>query len=323
MAAIATYDSGGRIPRQDSALFFTSRGRKQAGWYVSPCPRLLNSSNDSFWHEGTLTPAVRNYVLSHSSDVFDSSYQPKHVKENLISALAPEVQADSDAALFQLLRQSSLRCDELAPINPSERDIVRWKNTRKDLNDLLETEGYSKHAKIRTIVKRLSNAYIEEQKQQYFEETNKRRAFGQAINDLIPPIEPYNKTKARSNSGLSVAGTVSSLFQLHSEQSPISGQETIYVEMLVAYLNETQHLNPTCFLCQSTFAFWKQVWKHSNDNHRNDAIWPFSCPECIRGPDSKPGRMVRTRTRASRAEERGAIPLSSGLQNVQKSMDID
>lgn len=139
--------------------------------------------------KGVLSPALRNYLLPHSSDVFERSYQPRHIRENLMSSLEPNLTTKSDTQVFRLLRQASLRCDKFAPINPSKSDIARWKETRTNLRALLESKDYDKSNKVSCIIRSLSRQYIDDQRHQYFTESNRQRALGQTTEDLIlaPP----------------------------------------------------------------------------------------------------------------------------------------
>ncbi|KUI64507.1 Mitosis inhibitor protein kinase mik1 [Cytospora mali] len=243
--------------------------------------------------DGVLTPAFRNYLFSHSSSMFERSYQPRHVKQDLLSLLAPEAQAEDAGDLFRILRNSSLQCDPLAPIDVSQEDIVHWKNTREDMRGLLSSNDYKKSTRVRVLVKKLSRAHITGQRRQYFEESNRRRALGQTTDDLHT-VRPKLRT---SRGGESLEEAITQHFQHNSDSDdpPDPGHKLSYLEMLVAYLRKKPQIVPTCFICcgentlqatgsagEGVFNSWQEVWKHSNKAHRSTQMWPLPCPECNR-----------------------------------------
>lgn len=87
--------------------------------------------------------------------------------------------------MFRLLHQASLRCNKLAPTNPSKSDIAHWKETRTDLRALLESKDDDKSNKVSCIIRSLSRQYVDDQRHQYFTESNWQRALRQTTEDLI------------------------------------------------------------------------------------------------------------------------------------------
>lgn len=178
--------------------------------------------------------------------MFERSYQPRHVRENLLSTVVPEAQAKDSAGIFKILRNSFLECDARAPINISQDKINSWKDGRKDMRTILESNDYKKSAQLRVLVKKLSKVSIAEQRKQYFEESNKRRVLGQSTTDLYA-----GKVKSRIKcSGESQAKDIGQwLKQLDNPvDDPDSRRKVAYMDMLVAYLRGTQQGVPTCFI---------------------------------------------------------------------------
>ncbi|KAI7785349.1 Mitosis inhibitor protein kinase mik1 [Diaporthe eres] len=229
--------------------------------------------------DDTLTPALRNHLLSHTTAVYERSYQARHVRENLSSILAPETAREGDDDLFRLLRQSSLRCDRLAPTEASVEDQIFW-DKRKDISALHYSDDPDKHNKIRAIKLSLNTRRTREIREQYFDAANTRRALGNTANDL----QPEDPTSAihRGTVGPSITSKISSSLKLDSNRPPDAGQESAYIDLLLKYLNETYYGPPTCFLCPVTFESWNDVWKHSDKQHTSKAEWPRDCPECQR-----------------------------------------
>lgn len=90
--------------------------------------------------DGSLIAAVRNYVLSNTDSVFQNSYQPVHVRENLMSIAFGNTAAGAGAGqrdkdFFELLRRSSLMRDDGAPIEPPKDALDEWEK-RADISGL-------------------------------------------------------------------------------------------------------------------------------------------------------------------------------------------
>lgn len=205
-----------------------------------------------------------------------------------MSILAPEAQAEDADGLFQILRNSSLRCDQLAPFDVTPEDIEDWKHTREDMRALSNSNDYKKSTRIRVLTKKLSRARVAEQRGQYFKETNRRRALGQDTDDL-----QTRRPRLRNSRGAEFpAEGISEYLKQDLKEDKL---EFIYIDMLVAYVKQRPQSVPTCFICagtntleatgqmrNETFKSWKDVWKHTNKAHRDEQLWPFSCPECDR-----------------------------------------
>lgn len=79
-----------------------------------------------------------------------------------MTILNPETQAEEANGLFQMLRNASLRCDQLAPIDVPPEDIENWKSTREDMRAFVNSNDYRKSTRIRVLTKKLSRARIAE-----------------------------------------------------------------------------------------------------------------------------------------------------------------
>lgn len=222
--------------------------------------------------------------------MFERSYQPRHMKEDLVSILAPEAQAEDADDLFRILRNSSLRCDQLAPFDVHPEDIENWKNTREDMRALLRSNDYKKSTRIRVLTKKLSRARVAEQRGQYFKATNRRRALGQDTDDLRAP-----RPRLKTNRGEEFPAEVISEHLKQERVDDCNKMEFKYIDTLVAYLQQRSQSVPKCFICaganaleatgntgDGVFKSWKDMWKHTNKAHRSEKLWPLSCPECDR-----------------------------------------
>lgn len=207
------------------------------------------------------------------------------MKENLLSILAPETAKEGDDILFRMLRQSSLKCDEYAPTDPSDQEIAAW-NQRKDVISLRHSGIYNKNTKIRSIFNTLGRLQTKEDRQQYMEKANARRSLGQPKSLEDNPLDDRSSTTTtRSYPLLAVTEKISSLLKGDANVPPCPGQEATYVDLLLKYLDNKQYGQPTCFLCLEIFDSWSDVWKHSNVRHDGETMWPLDCPECERQGD--------------------------------------
>src|SRR6266567_5392161 len=83
---------------------------------------------------GVLSDALRNYILSNTTGVFQGSYQPKRAREDLMRLAFGSIAGRNDC-LFQRLRSMSLSRDAGAPVDPSVEDLLEFEK-RNDVSDL-------------------------------------------------------------------------------------------------------------------------------------------------------------------------------------------
>lgn len=88
-------------------------------------------------------------------------------------------------------------------------------------------------------------AAIAGQRQQYFEESNKRRALRQATANLHV-VRPKLRTRP---GGESQAEAIAQCFRQDPVDDTDRHRKVVYIKMLVAYLKGTQQSTPTCFIC--------------------------------------------------------------------------
>lgn len=81
-----------------------------------------------------LTSALRNYIPSHSSGVYEASYHPVHLRENLMRISFGALVGKKDEFLTQMGR-TSLRRDPRAPIYITSKNFENFEK-RRDLTVL-------------------------------------------------------------------------------------------------------------------------------------------------------------------------------------------
>ncbi|KAH7012700.1 uncharacterized protein B0I36DRAFT_436685 [Microdochium trichocladiopsis] len=192
--------------------------------------------------DGTLTAALRNYVMRHTGNVFQKSYQPQHFAHDLVS-LAFKDHAGDNSELFSMLRNATLRKDLGAPIYPKKEDLQKWKQ-RKDLTDLKSQyndlvsqsstqrpEAKAIMAKMQHITEVLSELRVAQLRKEYFSKIDRLRELGEPLPapvDHINPFRTYNEKACLAARELGLA--LSQTTQLNQmEMSAVT-------DALVAYL---------------------------------------------------------------------------------------
>ncbi|CAJ2505564.1 Uu.00g129580.m01.CDS01 [Anthostomella pinea] len=80
-----------------------------------------------------LEPSLRDYTLLHSSTMFQRSYQPQRLKEDIAGILFGSLGgSNGDEKLIHVLRNASLTRDERAHVNPTAEDMAEFEQ-RKDI----------------------------------------------------------------------------------------------------------------------------------------------------------------------------------------------
>ncbi|KAJ9131259.1 hypothetical protein NKR19_g9595 [Coniochaeta hoffmannii] len=131
-----------------------------------------------------LSGALRNYVMSHTSDVFETAYQTSHVRVNLPGIAFGEDNVDRDEELFSNLRKMSLTSDDGAPISVPREEIRKF-DERQDMKDFLAKldiclpqEKMKLRSKMANRKAVLTKLQLEANRQSYFEQADRLRLHG-------------------------------------------------------------------------------------------------------------------------------------------------
>src|SRR5437773_1016810 len=146
---------------------------------------------------GTLTPALRNYIMSQTSDVFEGSYQTEHVRENLLNIGFEDV-TDAENPLFKVLQNTTHTSDPGAPIypTPEQRDMIEG---RRDIGQLRAEYA---HAKLWTRRRQLWALAVEEGRKAYFAEADSLRRRGLPTTHLRSAAGPPPRKTQYCHTGL-------------------------------------------------------------------------------------------------------------------------
>ncbi|KAM7210532.1 Protein of unknown function (DUF3435) domain containing protein [Rhypophila decipiens] len=256
--------------------------------------------------DGPLTPAVRNYVLSHSTNTFENSYQPHLVREDLFS-VAFGVPPGDTSALFDQLCRSTLQRDKNAPIYPTPEDLRSFEQ-RRDVQELRAQQAASKKcsgnsketqritSKIQSLIRTCSRLAVERDRKAYFDEVDRLRASG--ISTINLPVVSPNPVRHVHLKSVTAAVHIGRL--LHPGDRPPEVTQTVgglLVSFLASRFAEVEERAPTmdpppdtetgsrCLLCPAeamvTFSRRSNLSRHHASQHLARSFQQvFPCPEC-------------------------------------------
>lgn len=166
---------------------------------------------------------MRNYLLSHTSKMFEQSYQTRQIQENLMPILDDNAEAETE--LFEALRELSLDCDDRAPIYVTQNDINDWASTCQDLAECRQGNKGKDHSRI---IDRLCQLLLDKRRQEFFDKVSDLKARGESTNALAVPQQNPARRSPYANLH-SASKDVASLFKLTDD-----GSMNQYIEKLVS-----------------------------------------------------------------------------------------
>ncbi|KAI1093468.1 hypothetical protein F5B19DRAFT_482691 [Rostrohypoxylon terebratum] len=263
--------------------------------------------------DGVLSSALRNHILSHTTSVFESSYQSHHVRADLMS-LAFGNQTGRDELLFSTLRDMSMSRDANAPVNITVEECRKFEQ-RKDIKTFrhqITTASNSKErsrlrSKINYLLKTLSQLQLYKNRAEYFKRVDYLRAQG------MPTDEVFPSGSDSFSPSLVPTIAVSRLLKSPVERNVVDydTQSRLYIDAVLGYLtnapvstrckgeaeedeergkkeyqitDEPQQKRTRCLLCGNSFCSRSALTKHCKRRHTKETTFsqPFPCPECLR-----------------------------------------
>ncbi|KAK7972355.1 hypothetical protein PG988_006489 [Apiospora saccharicola] len=248
--------------------------------------------------DGVLSDAMRNYVMSHTTNVFESNYQTSRSRAQLMK-LAFGAEAGNHDPLFQRLNDISLSRDPGAPteVTADEKQVFEERqDVRAQRSELRAArDRTTKHAirnKLNYLLKTLSQLKLEEKRAAYFERVDLLRAQGQRTTD-------DSKVMGLSGDLPPAIARVSQLLQTPSKQCTAEYEVDLrrFMSALLAYLNnahvisddndpkaeaEVPGQHSRCLFCEIPFADRSSLTRHTKNQHTKDTTFsrPFTCPKC-------------------------------------------
>ncbi|EFY96531.2 hypothetical protein MAA_08028 [Metarhizium robertsii ARSEF 23] len=249
--------------------------------------------------DGCLQPALRNFIVSHSTEVFERSYQQVRIRANLAN-IAFGDKARHDAALWEAISNSFHNRDPNAPTRLSKKELDQFESRkditelRKELRHITAQEGSSSQeakkvsSRIRYILDCLEKLQVQQKRRKYFEEADKLRAMNQSTTHLKQEVQNL-KRKRFGNSSAYAAKLAGLLFQTNITSgladrlvayiSGASGQSEIGD---IYSLGKKSKEPARCLFGCGTFFNTSALTRHVRHLHMHVFKARFLCPECKR-----------------------------------------
>ncbi|RNJ54029.1 hypothetical protein D7B24_001004 [Verticillium nonalfalfae] len=194
--------------------------------------------------DGVLTPAVRNFVVDNSSEVFEKSYLPNHFRGQLATFAFGALAGDYEP-LFRQLCNAFLKVDANAPmtVTPEEKATFEQRHDLRTISARLADDGEGEppgwrdelHSRASYIRKSLAKQLKVQKRTLYFENMDRQRALG----TRCAPFPTKRQTPAIQDEsypfeGASAIGSFFQHFSATQDLRPATLKS--YSELLVAYL---------------------------------------------------------------------------------------
>ncbi|KAM3492106.1 hypothetical protein MY3957_004597 [Beauveria namnaoensis] len=247
--------------------------------------------------DGSLTRALSNYIMSHTTEVFERSYQARHLTANLMR-IAFDSRAGDNDRMIRSLSSAFSRRDPDAPIYVSTDELAAFEE-RKDIQTLrqLHKETFKKEPHKATAIKNqirylldcLEKLKLQEIRRKYFDTVDNLRGRHESTEHLDPQLTE-NPRSAREVPSFERAVLIGKFMRENASVVTLG-------ESMIAYLEErptklyppvskppppksANVMDMRCLLCCVPFATVATLSRHVSTAHCFDE--PFNCPECER-----------------------------------------
>ncbi|KAK4181987.1 hypothetical protein QBC35DRAFT_551837, partial [Podospora australis] len=258
--------------------------------------------------------------MSNTSRVFETSYQPREIHQQLLPIIYGTEAAGTHDDLFQTLHRETSRRDPKAPLYVTEAD-EKYIESREDITELRKSyaqassKGGAASAQAQRVCAALNNKrkqiralMVQEKRTKYFELVDRLRAEGKPTDQihLSIPSGPGPKPGADD-----LAAAQIGRFLTHKHLGGTKRTD-IYCGMIQAYLghlavhvegilcsleksktpavspkvgNQVQLRRWICLLCKVDFSEGFGLTRHNQNQHYRKGAFDrsFPCPAC--GPD--------------------------------------
>ena len=154
--------------------------------------------------DGCLTSALRNFIMSHSTDVYENNYMSERVREDLIKCRFGAFAGTNDP-LFDLLRDLTMQNDPSTPIDPTTEQMLSLKSRRdvtgrrEKFEALQKSESKEDISRARALLESLRQhlyaLVVADRWERYFTEAAKLRSRGLSTSHLrsseLPPYSDH------------------------------------------------------------------------------------------------------------------------------------
>lgn len=154
-------------------------------------------------YDGVLTQATRNFVASHTEDVFQNNYQSERVRVDLArTRFGACAGGEDNEPLFEVMRDLSMQNDSGAPLEAtaeqkqsieSRRDVTARRTAFEEAKRHGDKEAIKKaKAALEQRRRTLYELLVMDAREKYFKEASRLRAEGQSTDDLRESSRPPN-----------------------------------------------------------------------------------------------------------------------------------
>ncbi|KAI6317725.1 hypothetical protein MCOR34_003931 [Pyricularia oryzae] len=187
-------------------------------------------------------PAQRNYILSHSTSVFNKNYQPRDLGYNLSTIAFPNhAGGDITEKLSELMRNTSFTWNENAPIYPTQKDLDSFErnsrirayrdeyaNLKDDCSPEAKKQANRVQSQISKSIDILCARAVERRRDEFWKKVDRRNAEGKGTDDL--QTEHINPRKARHQDSIVPATQIGQILSKDNVGS------NVFSNSLVAFL---------------------------------------------------------------------------------------
>ncbi|KAM3472693.1 hypothetical protein MY5147_005158 [Beauveria neobassiana] len=247
--------------------------------------------------DGSLTRALSNYIMSHTTEVFERSYQARHLTANLMR-IAFDSRAGDNDRMIRSLSSAFSRRDPDAPIYVSTDELAAFEE-RKDIQTLrqLHKETFKKEPHKATAIKNqirylldcLEKLKLQEIRRKYFDTVDNLRGRHESTEHLDPQLTE-NPRSVREVPSFQRAVLIGKFMRENASIVTLGESMIAYLEERPTKLHPLVSKPPPpksanvmdmrCLLCCVPFATVATLSRHVSTAHCFDE--PFHCPECER-----------------------------------------
>ncbi|KAH6889973.1 hypothetical protein B0T10DRAFT_548470 [Thelonectria olida] len=243
---------------------------------------------------GSLAPALRNFILSNSTEVFETSYIPVNISSRLQEIAFPKM-VDDTQKLIEKTSQAFLHRDGRAPVHITRQDLDDFE-TRADVQALRDAhqtlkidpskkdEAKKCLSRIKAIKDSLESQLLKQRRDEYFEAANGLHEKDESAAHLqdLDATDPHKRNHALSDRAALRVGQ-----HLVSQDSHQEFGRTLvdYLHKRLEPLTMRQQSpqeRSICFLpkCRRDFSSRSNLSDHVRKYHGSDFEQQFFCPEC-------------------------------------------
>ncbi|KAK4176034.1 hypothetical protein QBC36DRAFT_353190 [Triangularia setosa] len=149
---------------------------------------------------GAAFDALRGHLISNATAIFESSYQPQHIHQEIMPLIYRVKAAGENSELYKALQDATLLRYPNTPLYPTQEDRELFEQGQ-DITALREEHIRQKkvHGSYNKDVQIVLNLIVEERRKAYFKEADRRRALEQPTGDIpiprgiAPDPQPHDK----------------------------------------------------------------------------------------------------------------------------------